>query len=156
MYAAKSLILLVPRSSWFVWKCLGSGLQDASRRFKTVWDVEFFSKRLPEAYEKLQDGSNALPRPSNAARMAPPRRLKTVLGASKTLISLQTSFKNELWQRLQRRLCFKGVLRCFWDASRRLQGGSNTFQDAFRTFQDVSEMPSGGIKTLPRHCLELL
>ena len=84
-------------------------LRDALRRFV----MEFFSKRLPEVYEKLQDGSDALPRPSNAARMEPPSRLKTVLDTSKTLISLQTSFKNEFWQRLQRRLRFKGVARCF-------------------------------------------
>ena len=141
MYAAKSMFLLVPSSFWFVWKCLGSGLQDASRRFKTVWDVEFFSKRLPEVYEKLQDGSDALPRPSNAARMEPPSRLKTVLDTSKTLISLQTSFKNEFWQRLQRRLRFKGVARCFWDASRRLQGGSISFQDASRTVWDAFRRP---------------
>ena len=83
-------------------------LRDALRRFEML-----SSKRLPEVYEKLQDGSDALPRPSNAARMEPPSRLKTVLDTSKTLISLQMSFKNEFWQRLQRRLRFKGVARCF-------------------------------------------
>ena len=62
MYAAKSLFLLVPSSSWFVWKCLGSGLQDAPRRFNMVWDVLFFWKRFQTVHETFQDGSKTAPR----------------------------------------------------------------------------------------------
>ena len=66
-----------------------------------------------------------------------PFHAKTRSHTPQMVISLQTSFKNESWQRSEQSLAFKAVSRCFWDASRRFQSGSKSLQNAPRRLWDA-------------------